>query len=63
MQLNGVASGAQYSYKNTKQAGCRKAGTRNVLPTQFIVKQIEVEFKGDEESLRKLLYRVTSRKI
>jgi len=58
MQVNGLTSLSQYPYKNMKQQACRKAGHRNVLPPQFIVKQIEVEFKGDEESLRKLLYRV-----
>lgn len=58
MQLNGLASGTQYFYKNLKQAGCRKAGQRNILPHQFIVKQIEIEFRGDENSLRKLLHRV-----
>jgi hypothetical protein len=58
MQVNGLTSSQQYPYKNMRQQACRKAGHRNVLPPQFIVKQIEVEFKGDEESLRKLLYRV-----
>ncbi|XP_070509254.1 crustapain-like [Chironomus tepperi] len=60
MQVNGLTSGQQYAYKNMQQQACRKAGHRNVLPPQFIVKQIEVEFKGDEESLRKLLYRTKS---
>ena len=58
MQVNGLTSTQQYGYKNMQQPACRKAGHKNVLPPQFIVKQIEVEFKGDEESFRKLLYRV-----
>lgn len=58
MMLNGVVNETNYPYLNLKQPSCRKPGLRNVVPKQHIVKSMEIDFKGDEESLRKFLHRV-----
>jgi hypothetical protein len=56
--MNGLANAKDYSYMNLKQDSCGKAKWRKLLASQVVVRQMEVELKGDEESMKKLIMRV-----
>ncbi|KAG5677077.1 hypothetical protein PVAND_006861 [Polypedilum vanderplanki] len=58
MQIFGLCNGKDYSYQNAKQNVCKRALCRRMVSPQFIVRQMEIELKGDEESMKKLIMRI-----
>jgi C1A family cysteine protease len=58
MQIFGLASASDYKYQNMKQNVCQRSRHPKLLHPQFIVRQMEVEPKGDEEAMKKLIMRI-----
>ncbi|KAG5677076.1 hypothetical protein PVAND_006860 [Polypedilum vanderplanki] len=58
MEIFGMTNAAEYSYQQMHQPVCKRAFYRKLLSPNYIAQQMEIEFKGDEESMKKLIMRI-----
>jgi hypothetical protein len=58
MQIFGLVSAHNYTYQEKQQTVCKRPLYRKLINSQYITRQMEVELKGDEESMKKLILRI-----
>jgi Papain family cysteine protease len=56
--MYGLCGWENYKYENEQQKSCRKALYKKVLESHYVKKYLEIELKGDEDCMMKLIHKI-----